>query len=89
MGIHGVLVCLPAKFVSGKMIPFAVGCCGGGVGVCRKIVQFCSSLVCTLWHDAALLKVGRFYVRARSVSPSIVVDVHFLSTAADTRMSQS
>ena len=36
------------------MISFAMGGGGGGVGVGRKVVEFCGSIVCALWHDVLL-----------------------------------
>jgi hypothetical protein len=58
MGVHGVLVCLLAKFVGGEMISFAVGGSGGGVGVCRKIVKLRGAFVGTLWHSVLLAVKG-------------------------------
>jgi hypothetical protein len=41
---------LVAKFVSREVISFAVGGGGGGMGVCRKIVEFGGAVVATLGH---------------------------------------
>jgi hypothetical protein len=40
-GVHGVCVSLSAEFVSGQMISLAVSNGRGGVGVGRKIMEFC------------------------------------------------
>lgn len=45
---------LLAEFVSGQMISFAVGYGSGGVGVGRKIVEFCDSIVRALGHGVLL-----------------------------------
>ena len=50
MRFHGVLMRLFRKFVSGEMISFAVRGGGDAVGVSRKIMEFCDSIVHTLWH---------------------------------------
>ena len=44
-GIHGMLVRLFAEFVSGQMIALAVGGGRSRVGVGRKMVEFCCSIV--------------------------------------------
>ena len=54
MGVHGVLVCLLAKFVGGEMISFAVGLGGNSVGVGGQIVKFRGSIVHALGHDLLL-----------------------------------
>jgi len=54
LGVHGVLVRLSGKFASSQMIPFPVGGCGGGVGMGGKVVEFCGSIVITLWHGVLL-----------------------------------
>jgi hypothetical protein len=55
-GISGELVSLPAELVSGAMICFAVGDCGGGVGVGCAIVKFCGLIVRALRHGVPLLR---------------------------------
>jgi hypothetical protein len=50
MRVHGLLVRPFGEFVSGQMISFAVGGRGGGVGVSRKVVEFCGSIVSALRH---------------------------------------
>jgi hypothetical protein len=50
MCIPGMLKSLFRKFVSGEMISFAVSSGGGAVGVRRKVMKLCSSIVRTLWH---------------------------------------
>jgi hypothetical protein len=50
MGIHGVLVCLFTEFMRGQMVSFAVGSGCSGVGVGGEVVEFCRSIVGTLWH---------------------------------------
>ena len=52
--IPRVIVSLPAEFVSGKMICFAVGDCCGSVGVGCQIVKFCGLIVRTLGHGVPL-----------------------------------
>jgi hypothetical protein len=51
-GIHRVFVSLPGQFMSGQMISFSVGGCGGGVAVSGEIVEFCDSIVRALGHCA-------------------------------------
>jgi hypothetical protein len=53
-GVHGVCVSLPAEFVSGQMISLAVSNGRGGVGVGRKVVEFCESIVRALGHGLLL-----------------------------------
>jgi hypothetical protein len=56
-----VFVRLPAEFVSGKMICFAVGF-SGGVGVGCQVVKLRASIVCALGHDVLLagsMQTGR------------------------------
>jgi len=50
-----VFVSLPAEFVSGRMICFAVGFSGDGVGVGCQVVKFRGSIVCALGHDVLLV----------------------------------
>jgi hypothetical protein len=49
-----VFVRLFAEFVSGEMISLAVGDGRGRVGVGRKAVEFCGSIVRALWHGVLL-----------------------------------
>jgi hypothetical protein len=35
------------------MISFAVSCGGRGLGVGRKVMEFCGSIVRALWHDVS------------------------------------
>jgi len=44
-GVGGVFMCLFAEFVSGEMISFFMGNCGGGMGVRRQIVDFRYSIM--------------------------------------------
>jgi hypothetical protein len=52
VGVRGVLVRLSGQFVSREMISFAVSDGGGSMGVSRKVVEFCGSVVSALWHIA-------------------------------------
>ncbi|MGA7687142.1 MAG: hypothetical protein WCC32_07570 [Terriglobales bacterium] len=51
-GVHynGVLKRLFAEVVSSQMICFAMGDRCGSVGVGRKVVELCDSIVGTRWH---------------------------------------
>jgi hypothetical protein len=53
VGVQGVLVRLFAEFVSGEMISLAVSGRGCSVGVGRKVMEFCGSIVHALWHDVS------------------------------------
>jgi hypothetical protein len=55
VSIPGVFVRLFGEFVSGQMISFAMGRGSGGVGVGRKVMQFCGLIVSTLWHGVLLV----------------------------------
>jgi hypothetical protein len=46
-----VLLRLLAEFVGGQMISLVVGYGRSGVGVGRKVVEFCCSIVGALWHS--------------------------------------
>jgi hypothetical protein len=48
VNIHGMLVRLFAELVSSEVIFFAMGDSRRRVRVGRKVVEFCSSLVCSL-----------------------------------------
>ena len=50
MRVRGVLVGLSGEFMSGEMISFAVSGGGSIVGVGRKVVKFCASIVSALWQ---------------------------------------
>jgi hypothetical protein len=52
--VRGVLVGLSGQFMSGEMISFAVSGGGGNVGVGRKVVKFCGSIVSALWQCVPL-----------------------------------
>jgi hypothetical protein len=52
--VRGVLVGLSGQFMSGEMISFAVSGGGGHVGVGRKVVKFCGSIVRALWQCVPL-----------------------------------
>jgi hypothetical protein len=52
--VLGVLVRLLGQFMRGQMICFTVSSRGGGVGVCRKTMEFSGSIVCALWHGVLL-----------------------------------
>ena len=58
MRVRGVLVGLSGEFMSGEMISFAVSGGGSIVGVGRKVVKFCGSIVSALWHIVPLPMVG-------------------------------
>jgi hypothetical protein len=45
---------LSGQFMSGEMISFAVSGGGGHVGVGRKVVKFCGSIVSALWQCVPL-----------------------------------
>jgi hypothetical protein len=49
-----MLVRLHRQFMSGEMIAFAMGCCGGLVCVGGKIVELCDPIVGALGHDFLL-----------------------------------
>jgi hypothetical protein len=49
-GVDGVFVGLFAEFVSSQMISLAVSNGSGGVGVGRKVMEFCESIVGALGH---------------------------------------
>lgn len=53
-GVHGVFVGLLAEFVSGQVISLAVSDGSGGVGVGRKVMEFCNSIVRALGHGVLL-----------------------------------
>jgi hypothetical protein len=58
---------LSGQFVSGEMISFAVSGDGGNVGVGRKVVKLCSSIVSTLGQCVFLPIVGlKFKAMVRS-----------------------
>jgi hypothetical protein len=60
MGVLGVLVGPSGQFMSGKMISLTVSGGGGGnVGVGRKVVKFCGSIVSALWQCVPLTHGGR------------------------------
>jgi hypothetical protein len=50
LGVRGVLVGLSGQFMSREMISFAVSGGGGKMGVGRKVVKFCGSIVSALWQ---------------------------------------
>jgi hypothetical protein len=50
-------VSLNAEFVWASMICFAMGDCGGGVGVGCQIVMFCGRIVRTLRHGVLLVSL--------------------------------
>jgi hypothetical protein len=49
---------LSGEFMSGEMVSFAVSGGGGNVGVGRKVVKFCGSIVSALWQCVFLPIVG-------------------------------
>ena len=53
-----MLVGLSGEFMSGEMVSFAVSGGGGNVGVRRKVVKFCGSIVSTLGQCVFLPIVG-------------------------------
>jgi hypothetical protein len=55
VGVGRVLVSLHRELMSSEMIAFAVGCCGGLVGVGSKIVELCDPIVGALGHDVLLV----------------------------------
>jgi len=48
-----MFVCLFAELVSSQVIFFAMGDRRRRVRVGRKVVEFCCSLVCSLWHNGS------------------------------------
>ncbi len=46
-----------AEFVRGHMISFTVRDSGRGMGVGGKVVEFCDSIVRTLWHGVLLSRL--------------------------------
>jgi hypothetical protein len=62
---------LSGQFMSGEMISFAVSAGGGNVGVGRKVVKFCGSIVSALWQCVPLPMVG---VRTRTMSTKALVE---------------
>jgi hypothetical protein len=54
-GIGGVFVRLQGQFVRSEMISFAVGGCGGRVGMGCKVMELCDSIVGALWHGLLLI----------------------------------
>jgi hypothetical protein len=50
MCIPGVLKGLLGEFVSGEMVSLAMSGGGGVVGVSRKVMKFCSSIMRALRH---------------------------------------
>jgi hypothetical protein len=56
--VRGVLMRLSGQFMSGEMISFAVSGGGGNVGVGRKVVKFCGSIVSALWQCVPPPMVG-------------------------------
>lgn len=70
MGAQRVFQSLPAEFVRGEMIGFAVGFGGDGVGVGCQVVEFRGSGMRALGHDVLLgrsMQTGRL----RSLESSI------------------
>jgi hypothetical protein len=54
MSVQGVFVSLPAQFVSGQVIPFAVGNSGSSVGMGCQVMEFCGSIMGALGHGVLL-----------------------------------
>ncbi|MGA3197714.1 MAG: hypothetical protein ABSD39_22180 [Terriglobales bacterium] len=50
MDVHRVLVRLSAKFVRAQMVALTVRDSGCGVSVRGEVVEFCNSIMRTLWH---------------------------------------
>jgi len=44
-------VSLFGEFVSRHVVSLAVGNRRSGVGVGSKVMQFCDSIMCALWHE--------------------------------------
>jgi hypothetical protein len=62
MGVLRMFESLPAEFVSGQTICFAMGFSGGGVGVSCQIMEFRGPVVRALGHDVLLagsMQTGR------------------------------
>jgi hypothetical protein len=55
MGVRGVFMRLSGEFVSSYMISFSESSGGGSVGVSCKVVEFCGSIMRTLWHGVLLI----------------------------------
>jgi hypothetical protein len=60
VNVPGMLLCLFGEFVSGQMVPFAVGDGRSGVGMGGKVVELCESIVRALWHDSLRSRRMRF-----------------------------
>ena len=51
--VRGMFVRLFGEFVGREVVSLAVGHCGGRVGMGSKVVQFCNSIMCALWHEGS------------------------------------
>jgi hypothetical protein len=54
LSVHGVLVRHPTQLVSREMVAFAVGGCGGSVGMGCEVVEFGGAIMIALWHFVLL-----------------------------------
>jgi hypothetical protein len=61
---------LSGQFMSGKMISFAVSGGCDNVGVGRKVVKFCGSIVSALWQCVPLPMAG---LKTRTMSTKALV----------------
>jgi hypothetical protein len=80
VGVHGVLVHLFAEFVSGEMISLTVSRGGRGVGVGRKVMEFCGSIVCALWHGVSPAILDAVMSECSLSDPLSMASDHPLST---------
>jgi hypothetical protein len=51
--VHGMFVRLFGEFVGREVVSLVVCDCGGSVGMGSKVVQFCHSIMCALWHEVS------------------------------------
>jgi hypothetical protein len=62
-----MLVSVHRQLVSSEMIAFAMGRCGGLVGVGGKIMELCDSIVGALGHDVLLVvRCGNWFSESMS-----------------------
>jgi hypothetical protein len=64
-----VLVRLFGKFMRGQVISLTVRDGSGGVGVGRQVMEFCDSIVRTLWHGVLLSRLDVEALSGRDFGP--------------------
>ena len=69
---------LSGQFMSGKVIFLAVSGGGGNVGVGRKVVKFCGSIVSALWQCVPLSVVC---LKTRTMSTKALVQKRIASVS--------